>query len=136
MGAVERCASDSSKLNEIGTEIIGAAITVHAALGPGLLEGAYELCLAHELSKRGWRRQNQVSIPVRYDVLVIENGYRIDLLVDESIVVELKAIETILPVHRAQLLSYLRLGGFKLGYLLNFNVPHMRDGIARFVNGL
>src|SRR5580658_7117684 len=122
--------------NELGEAIIGAAMKVHSALGPGLLESAYELCLAHEIERRGLIVGRQVSIPVRYESLVIENGYRIDLLVDDRVVVELKAIEAILPVHRAQLLSYLRLGGFKLGCLLNFNVAHMRDGIARIVNGL
>jgi GxxExxY protein len=80
--------------------------------------------------------RKQVFIPIHYDTLQIENGYRIDLLVNESVVVELKAIESVLPVHRGQVLSYLRLGGFKLGYLLNFNVPRMRDGITRLVNGL
>lgn len=125
-----------SELNEIGTQVVGAAMAVHSALGPGLLESAYELCLSHELSKRGLRVLNQVSIPVRYGVLIIENGYRVDLVVNDTVVVELKAIETVLPVHRAQLLSYLRLGGFRLGYLLNFNVARMREGIARFVNHL
>jgi GxxExxY protein len=109
---------------------------VHSSVGPGLLESAYELCLAHELTKQGLAIRKQVSIPIRYEELVIENGYRIDLLVNDRVVIELKALETILPVHRAQLLSYLRLGGFKLGYLLNFNVAHMRDGVARIVNGL
>lgn len=122
--------------NELGEAVIGAAMKVHSALGPGLLESAYELCLAHEIGRRGLAVGRQVSIPVRYESLVIENGYRIDLLVDNRVVVELKAIEALLPVHRAQLLSYLRLGGFKLGYLLNFNVAHMREGIARVVNGL
>jgi GxxExxY protein len=122
--------------NELGEAVIGAAMKVHSALGPGLLESAYELCLSHEIERRGLVAGRQVSIPVRYESLVIENGYRIDLLVDNRVVVELKAIEALLPVHRAQLLSYLRLGGFKLGYLLNFDVAHMRDGIARVVNGL
>lgn len=122
--------------NEAGQAIISAAMKVHSAVGPGLLEGAYEVCLAHELTKQGLSVRRQVLIPIRYDELVIDNGYRIDLLVDERVVVELKALETILPVHRAQLLSYLRLGGFKLGYLLNFHVSHMRDGIARLANGL
>jgi GxxExxY protein len=117
--------------NDIGEAVIGAAMKVHSALGPGLLESAYELCLAHEIGRRGLAFGRQVSIPVGYEGLVIDNGYRIDLLVDNRVVVELKAIEALLPVHRAQLLSYLRLGGFKLGYLLNFNVAHMRDGIAR-----
>ena len=122
--------------NEIGQIVIGSAMAVHSALGPGLLEGAYELCLAHELTKRGMSVDRQVGIPIRYDDLRIENGYRIDVLVNGRVVVELKSLETILPVHRGQVLSYLRLGGFKLSYLLNFNVAHMRDGITRLVNGL
>ena len=122
--------------NEIGNVIIASALKVHSAVGPGLLESAYELCLGHELAKQGLSIRKQVPISVRYEDLTIENGYRLDLLVDERVVVELKALETILPVHRYQLLSYLRLGGFKLGYLLNFNVAHMRDGITRMVNGL
>jgi GxxExxY protein len=121
---------------DIGHGIIGAALKVHSAVGPGLLESAYETCLLYELEKQGLSAQRQVLIPIRYEELTIDNGYRTDLLVGGRVVVELKAAETILPVHRAQLLSYLRLGGFKLGYLLNFNVAHMRDGIVRIVNGL
>jgi GxxExxY protein len=124
------------KENEIGGVIVASAVKVHTILGPGLLEGAYEACLLYELEKRGVPVSRQALIPIRYEALTIDNGYRIDLLVGESVVVELKAVETILPVHRAQLLSYLRLGGFKLGYLLNFHVAHMRDGITRMVNGL
>jgi GxxExxY protein len=122
--------------NEIGHAIIGAAMKVHSLVGPGLLEGAYEACLAYELEKQHLRIRRQALIPIRYEDLAIDNGYRIDLLVEDLVVVELKALEVILPVHRAQLLSYLRLGGFKLGYLLNFNVAHMRDGVTRLVNGL
>ena len=122
--------------NEIGTAVIGAAIKVHSVVGPGLLESAYEACLVYELEKQRLRVRNQVSIPIRYEDLLIDNGYRVDLVVEDRVVVELKAVENILPVHRAQLLSYLRLGGFQLGYLLNFNVPHMRDGVVRLVNGL
>ncbi len=123
--------------NEIGNSIIAAAaMKVHSTVGPGLLESAYELCLAFELEKVGLSVRKQVPVPIRYEELTIDNGYRIDLLVNGLVVVELKALETILPVHGAQLLSYLRLGGFKLGYLLNFNVAHMRDGITRKVNGL
>jgi len=121
---------------EIGHAIIGAAIRVHSAVGPGLLEGAYETCLLYELEKQDLSVRKQVLIPIRYQDLKIDNGYRLDLLVGDRVVVELKAIETILPVHRAQLLSYLRLGGFKLGYLLNFHVAHMREGIVRIVNRL
>jgi GxxExxY protein len=122
--------------NEIGTAIIAAAMKVHAAVGPGLLESAYESCLLYELEKQGFPVCRQLSIPIRYVDLTIYNGYRVDLLVGQRVVAELKALEAILPVHRAQLLSYLRLGGFKLGYLLNFNVARMRDGIVRLVNGL
>ena len=122
--------------NAIGHVIIGAAMTVHSAVGPGLLESAYESRLIYELQKRGLHARRQVLVPIRYDGLTIDNGYRIDLLVQDLIVIELKAIEVILPAHRGQLLSYLRLGGFKLGYLLNFNVEHIRDGIMRMVNGL
>ena len=122
--------------NEIGNAIISAAMKVHTAVGLGLLESAYELCLAHELTRLGLSVQKQILLPIRYEDLVIDNGYRIDLLVNDRVIVELKAVEIILPVHRGQLLSYLRLGGFKLGYLLNFNVAHMRDGITRSVNGL
>jgi GxxExxY protein len=121
---------------EIGQGIIGAAIKVHSVVGPGLLESAYEACLAHELEKQGMRVRKQVLLPVRYDDLVIDNGYRIDLLVEERVVVELKAVAAILPVHRSQVLSYLRLGNFKLGYILNFNVSRMREGVLRLVNGL
>jgi GxxExxY protein len=122
--------------NEIGDTIIASAMKVHSAVGPGLLESAYETCLLYELEKQGLSVQRQVMIPICYEELTIDNGYRVDLLVDQRVVVELKAVEGILPIHRAQLLSYLRLGGFKLGYLLNFHVAHMRDGIARMVNGL
>jgi GxxExxY protein len=121
---------------EIGHAIIGAAIRVHSILGPGLLESAYETCLTYELEKRRLAVSRQLAVPIRYEELVIENGYRIDLLVGNRIVVELKAVEAILPLHRGQLLGYLKLGGFKLGYLLNFHVAHMRDGIIRMVNGL
>jgi GxxExxY protein len=122
--------------NEIGDAIISSALKVHTALGPGLLESAYETCLLYELQKQRLPVQQQVLIPVRYEDFTIDNGYRVDLLVGDRVVVELKALEAILPVHRAQLLSYLRLGRFKLGYLLNFNVARMRDGIVRLVNGL
>jgi GxxExxY protein len=120
----------------IGHAIIGAAIKVHSAVVPGLLESAYETCLIYELEKQRIGVRSQVSIPIRYEELAIENGYRLDLLVGGLVVVELKAVPAILPVHRGQLLSYLKLGGFKLGFLLNFNVAHMRDGIVRLVNGL
>jgi GxxExxY protein len=120
---------------EIGHAIIGAAITVHSTVGPGLLESAYETCLIYELEKQCLSVRRQVMVPIRYENLTIDNGYRIDLLVGDQVVVELKVVEAILPVHRGQLLSYLRLGGFRLGYLLNFHVAQMRDGIVRMLNG-
>jgi GxxExxY protein len=133
---VDAVAVEEPVENKIGTAIIASAMTVHSALGPGLLEHTYELCLAYELSKRALCARKQVSLPLHYGDLLIEDAYRMDLLVDCLVVVEVKAIETILPVHRGQLLSYLRLGGYRLGYLLNFNVAHMRDGIIRRANGL
>ena len=121
---------------QIGHSIIGAAIKVHSVVGPGLLESAYETCLRYELDKQGLPVRCQVSIPIRYEGLTIDNWGRVDLLVGERVVVELKSEEAILPVHRGQLLSYLRLGGFRLGYLLNFHVARMRDGVTRMVNGI
>lgn len=107
---------------------------VRTALGPGLLESAYEACLLHELNKRGLKAVNQVPLAVVYDGLAIDCGYRIDLLVEDMVICELEAIESVLPVHKAQLLSYLRLSGKKLGLLINFHVLHLRDGIKRVVN--
>jgi GxxExxY protein len=101
---------------DIGHAVIGAAMKVHSAVGPGLLESAYETCLIYELEKQRIGVRSQVSVPIRYEELTIENGYRIDLLVSGLVVVELKAVPVLLPVHRGQLLSYLKLGGFKLGY--------------------
>ena len=100
------------------------------------MEGAYEACLAYELEKLRLRIRKQVLVPIRYEDLSIDTRYRSDLLVEDRVVVELKSVETVVPVHRAQLLSYLRLGDFRLGYLLNFNVTHVRDGVIRLVNGL
>jgi GxxExxY protein len=122
--------------NEIGDFVIASAIRVHSVVGPGLLESAYEACLRYELEWRELRVRIQVILPVRYDDLVLDAGYRIDMLVEDRVVIELKAIQAVLPVHKGQLLSYLKLGGFKLGYLLNFHVAQMRDGITRMVNGL
>ena len=121
---------------DIGRAVIGAAIKVHSVVGPGLLESAYEACLIYELEKQRLRVKTQIAIPLRYEEILVEQGYRLDLLVEDLVVVELKTVPTILPVHRSQLLSYLRLGGFRLGYLLNFHVAQMRDGIVRMVNGL
>ena len=123
-------------LNEISGAVIDAAMKVHTALGPGLLESAYEGCLAHELGKRGHRVGKQVTLPVNYDGVTIDVGYRIDLLVDDGVIVELKAVDRLAPIHEAQLLTYLKLSGKKVGLLINFNVLHLRDGIKRMVNNL
>ena len=122
--------------NEIGERVLGCALTVHRNLGPGLLESTYEACLAHELRKIEMPYQRQLTLPLVYDGEVIETGYRLDLLVCDLVVVEIKAVELLLEVHRAQLLSYLKLGGYRLGYLLNFTVPLMKNGIIRMANGL
>jgi GxxExxY protein len=121
--------------NAVGERIIGCALTVHRALGPGLLESVYEAGLAHEIGKAGLLLDRQRSLPVLYDGLRIDQGYRIDLLVANRVVVEIKAVDKIVDVHRAQLLSYLKLGDYRVGYLLNFNVARMKEGIARMVNG-
>ncbi|MDT4968768.1 MAG: hypothetical protein QOJ64_3505 [Acidobacteriota bacterium] len=109
---------------------------VHSALGPGLLETAYEACLMYELHKRGLRVEAQVCLPVVYDKVRIDAGYRIDLLVEEAVIVELKTLERVLPVHQDQLLSYLRLSNKRLGLLINFHVPRLKEGVKRVVNNL
>lgn len=122
--------------NEIGEKLLGCAFRVHSALGPGLLESAYEVCLSHELGKVGLDAARQVSFPINYDGVELDAGYRIDLLIEDSVIVEVKAVEKLLPIHTAQLLSYLRLSDRRLGYLLNFNTGQMREGIKRVVNNL
>ena len=122
--------------NDIGRRILGCALKVHQALGPGLLESVYETCLAHELTKARMTFDRQRSLPVIYDGLLIDPGYRLDLLVESLVVLEIKAVDLVNDIHRAQLLSYMKLGGYRLGYLLNFNVARMRDGITRMANGL
>jgi GxxExxY protein len=121
--------------NDVSGQIIDAAIKVHTALGPGLLESAYEACLKHELSKRGLKVVSQVALPLTYDGIRIDCGYRIDLLVEDQVIVELKAADCLLPLHEAQLLSYLKLSGRKVGLLIDFNSVHLRDSIKRMVNG-
>src|ERR1700730_19144620 len=111
------------------------AIKVHSVVGPGLLESAYETCMHYELKKQNLRVRRQLLIPIRYEGLTIDNGYRVDLLPGDRVVVELKTVETVLPVHRGQLLSYLRLGGVQSWFLLDFYVAHLRDGLLRVVNG-
>ena len=119
--------------NEITHEIIGAAIEVHKLLGPGLLESAYEECLAHELQLRSLRVERQKAVPVVYKDTKLECGYRIDLLVEGRIVVELKSIESLGPIHEAIILTYLRMSGHKLGLLINFDVGVLKSGIRRFI---
>ena len=121
-------------LNRISGEVVDASLKVHRALGPGLLESAYQACLLYELRKRGLDVAAQVEMPIRYDNVVIDTAFRIDLFVEKAVVVELKAVPRIHPIHEAQLLSYLRLSGSKLGLLINFHVVLLRDGITRIVN--
>ena len=126
----------SMDTEEVGRQIVDAAIHVHRALGPGLLESAYQKCLAHELERRGLVVMSEVPLPVIYDGMTIEVGYRLDLLVHDLVVVENKAVESLLPIHEAQLLTYLKLSQKKLGFLLNWNVALMKNGIKRMVNHL
>lgn len=127
---------DKEYLNKLTEQIIGLAITVHKSLGPGLLESAYETCLVHEFTKAGLRFERQKTLSVKYDGIEIDNGYRMDLLVEDSVVLELKAVEKIDPIHQAQLLTYLKLSGKKVGLLINFNVKLLKNGIHRMINGI
>jgi GxxExxY protein len=113
--------------------IVDAAFAVHVNLGPGLLEKVYEICFCHELEKRGLKYQRQIDIPIVYDNLTFEEGLRLDVLVEDCVICELKAIETVNPVWEAQILSHLKLTGNRLGFLINFNVVKIKDGIRRFV---
>ena len=122
------------ELNEITELIIGAAIQVHRVLGPGLMESAYEACLKHELQKYNLKTLSQLELPLIYDGVKINVGYKIDLLVEDVIIVELKVVKSLLPVHEAQLLSYLKLSGKRLGLLINFNVLYLKNGIKRMIN--
>lgn len=125
--------NEREKIEEVGRVIVDSAIRVHRSLGPGLLESAYQSCMAYELKSRGFNIESEVRVPLRYRDLSIDNGYRIDLLVAGLVVIENKAVERLLPVHTAQILTYLELSGKKLGYLLNWHVPLMKHGIRRFV---
>ena len=124
------------QINSLTEIIIGSAIEVHRALGPGLLESAYEQCLCHELSLRKIPFERQLQLPVKYKGILLDCGYRIDVLVQKLVVVEHKAIDRLAPIHDAQLLTHLRLGGFQVGLLINFNVELLVDGIRRKVMGL
>ncbi|PYX78792.1 MAG: GxxExxY protein [Acidobacteria bacterium] len=121
-------------MDEVTALVLDSAMRVHSALGPGLLESVYEKCLAHELRSRSLRVQTQVWLPVIYDGIEIEGGYKIDLLVEGVVVVELKVVEQILEIHKAQLLSYLKLSRHSVALLIDFNTVHLRDGIRRLVN--
>jgi GxxExxY protein len=119
------------EVNVVARMVVDAAYRVHSTLGPGLLERVYEVCLAHELRTRGLVAETQVDLPVIYDGVKLDAGMRIDMIVDKILLIELKAVETMHPVHKAQLLTYLKLTGHRLGLLINFNVPLIRDGIER-----
>jgi len=123
-------------VNDITHEIIASAMEVHRALGPGLLESAYEECLCRELTLRGLFFERQRSLQVEFKGMRLDCGYRLDLLVEDKVVVEVKAVESLLPIHEAQLLTYLRLGGWKVGLLINFNTALLKQGIRRKVLGL
>ncbi len=124
------------EINEVTGEIVDAAMRIHRSLGPGLLESAYEACLAYELRKRGLVVETQVPLPVVYEDVRLEVGYRMDLIVEHAVVVEIKSNESVLPIHKAQLISYLKLSGHKVGLLINFNVELLKDGVTRMVNKL
>jgi GxxExxY protein len=122
--------------NEIGTVVVDAAVKVHMALGPGLLESVYEVVLAHELKERGLRVERQVSIPIEYNGIRFDEGFRADIIVAKKVVLELKSVERVTAAHKKQIQTYLRLTGCKLGYLLNFGAALMKQGITRAVNNL
>jgi len=126
--------SDEIRMNRLTWQINKCAFKVHNALGPGLLESVYGVCMVHELREAGFRVEREVAVPIVYGNVKLECGYRLDVLVEGTVVLELKALEKILPVHGAQLLTYLKLTGKPIGLLLNFNVPHMKDGIVRKIN--
>jgi GxxExxY protein len=126
--------SDLRQLNDLTGAVIASALRVHSTLGPGLLESAYHACLIYELGVRRLDIQSQVAVPIDYNGVIIETAYKMDLLVENQVIVELKTVSKILPVHEAQLLSYLRLGRRRVGLLINFHELHLRDGIKRMVN--
>lgn len=123
-------------IEAVGRIIIGSAIKVHSALGPGLLESVYQKCLAHELQKAGLKVARELNLPDYYDGIVFEAGFRIDMLVEDAVIIENKTVEKMLPIHEAQLLTYLKMKNCKLGYLINWNVNLVKDGIKRMVNNL
>ncbi len=122
--------------NEIATQVVDAAYQVHTRLGPGLLESVYEVALAYELKGRGLQAERQVPIPIQYDSIKFDEGFKADVIVDGKVILELKSVEKIVPVHKKQLLTYLRLADKRLGLLINFGAELIKDGISRVVNGL
>lgn len=124
----------SEKQEQIGSAIVNAAFKIHKALGPGLLGKIYEICMAHELRKAGFKVRRQVDVPIEYDGIQFDEGLRLDLLVDDFVVVEIKSVELVNPVWEAQIISHLKLTGLELGYLINFNIPLIKKGIRRFRN--
>ena len=126
----------NAELNDLGTIVIQTAISVHRSLGPGLLESVDEAILSHELHKRGLEAERQVAVPFEHDGIRFDEGFRADIVVDGQIILELKSVEALSPAHKKQLLTYLRLSGLRLGYLLNFGAALMKDGIVRMVNNL
>jgi len=118
---------------EIGKAVIGAALRIHKELGPGLLEKVYEVCLSHELKKLGYLVDRQVEVPIKYDGITFDEGLRLDLLIERKVIIEIKAVDEINPVWQAQILSHLKLTGLRLGYLINFNVPLIKQGIKRII---
>jgi GxxExxY protein len=125
---------EGERLNQITEQIIGAAIAVHRALGPGLLESAYEACLAYELTQQGLKVETQKPLPVVYREVKLDCGYRLDLLVEDAVIVELKSVDRLASIHTAQLMSYLKLSGCRVGLLINFNETLLKNGIVRKVN--
>ena len=124
------------EIEDVASKIVAAAIKVHTALGPGLLESAYQKCIQYELQKSELKVECEVALPVVYDKVKIDAGYRIDMIVDGSVIIENKTVEKLLPIHEAQLLTYLKMKNCRIGFLLNWNVPRMKDGIRRMVNNL
>jgi GxxExxY protein len=130
---VQQFAAIPPEVETIGKKILDSAYAVHSALGPGLLESVYEACLAHEATKQGLSVETQVGVPVKYQTVFVETGLRLDLWPERLVIVELKSVETMHPLYEAQLLTYLKITGCRLGYLINFNVRHLKDGIKRMV---
>jgi len=131
---INRRDAETQSFNELTERVIGACIEIHRTLGPGLLESAYEECICHELSRAGIKFERQKPLPVHYKEVRLDCGYRLDLVIEQKLIVELKAVESLMPIHAAQLLTYLKLSGLTLGLLINFNVPVLKSGIKRIAN--